>query len=122
MPRAAGQEIAGLELADDFFHSAVVIAVVMADGYEIEVVDSHALEYADRTLSRRAGVNQHGLALGRTDQDRVALPDVEHFDRDRICALPHERPLGMASVQETTQPRQKAARARLRICCLNVIA
>ena len=36
-------------------------------------------------MPRRPGVDQGRLALGRTDQDRISLADVENLDRDRLA-------------------------------------
>ena len=67
-------------------HAAVVVAMVMADRHQVERLDSLAPEGVQGGVLGRAGVDQGGLALGRTDQDRVALADVEDLDRGGLAA------------------------------------
>ena len=90
MTRSAGEKIAGLHGAHDLVHAAVVIAMVMADRHQVERLDPLSLEHAQGGVPGRAGVDQGGLALGRTNQDRVALADVEDLDRGGLGRRPPE--------------------------------
>ena len=49
-----------------------------------------ATKLLEAGVSGRSGVDQGGLPLGRTDQDRVALAHVEDLDRRRLRRRPGE--------------------------------
>ena len=100
MSRSARQEVAGLDRAHDLVHAAVVVAMVMADRHQVERLDSLAPEHAQGGVLGRTGVDQGRLALGRPDQDRVALADVEDLDRDRAWRLDRPNKLRLSSARE----------------------
>src|ERR671910_2203176 len=50
----------------------------MSEGHGPEAIDSLAIELPGESRARRAAVDEHGLPARWLEQDRVALPHVEH--------------------------------------------
>ena len=52
----------------------------MGHDHRRQLRDAHALEVVTELVAVGPAVHQHGLAVGRIEQDRVALADVKHGD------------------------------------------
>ena len=68
------------ERAEQLRDPAGVVGLVVGDDRGREARDSLVLELAAQVSARWAAVDQHRLAVGRVEQDRIALADVEHDD------------------------------------------
>ena len=75
---------------------------------------------------RRPGVDQRGLPLGRANQDRIALADVEEVDGDRTRAPPDQLerswPSPVLAGPTSKSPIRTAMRRNRRVSQLDVPA
>ena len=57
-----------------------MVGLVVRDHDRREPLDPKLAKPVLHPISRRSGVHEHRVAVGRIQQDRVALADVEHAD------------------------------------------
>ena len=59
-----------------------MVRVGVAGNHEVEAFDAPGAEHRDDIALSGAGIDQDGLASGRTEQHRITLADIEDIDRE----------------------------------------
>jgi len=57
-----------------------VVGLFVRDNRDSESIYSCLAELPGEFVPGRAAVNYHGWSAGRLEENRIALPDVEHLD------------------------------------------
>jgi hypothetical protein len=88
-----------------------MVLVVMGQVDQVQRRDPAAAEQIRGQFLVRPGVHQGRLPLGGSDQDRVALTDVEELDR-RYASPRTGGSWAAAGIDDRARPRMRANRAR----------
>ena len=77
-----------LQFVDALQQAGEMVGMRVRDHDHVEPAHSQSGQLSSQAATRRAAVEEESVAVGRPDQDRVALPYVQHSDLDLVRPPP----------------------------------